>query len=566
MIDYNEKDRGGAFAEDEHKYAKLIQSKRFAKNKFAYVNGDSVTLSWLRTTGFREPFLVEEPEGLDMRMPPASLTVDQVADACGRDKIVDAMEVLTQADKQMTLDEWAKYFTQPLEKRKRLLNVISLEIGSTKLAQMIARPSIVRQLDWTDNCWPPRDLKPEFPAVQLYCLMSVKDCYTDFHIDFGGSSVFYHLLSGEKRFYFVRPTVVNLRKYERWSSSPDQGKIFFGDEVKECIEVRITAGNTMFIPTGWIHAVYTPQDSIVIGGNFLHGLNIPQQLDVYDLENRTNVPQRFRFPYFVTMQWYAARWYVAVLKSAGGPAGEMSRFEAEGVRRLLEFLKGLRGLMAEGGREKVVVRMGVPAEIRNVDKFVKRFEAAVLGMEERMGAVGTGGEAAGMGLQGKRLRLVVGSDEEDVKKPIKVKIRRVVVEEEEEVEEKSVSPVEEGVGGGGEEYYEDFDESDERESEGEEEDEFGVAVKSEEGKRKRRGVRKSTGSNQHVVSRDFPAAAVPRVPVPQQAPSRAPAVVSRTDIVKDIVASLGKTVKPAPKKSANVFNRLSKALSKIKRK
>lgn len=32
------------------------------------------------------------------------------------------------------------------------------------------------------------------------------------------------------------------------------------------------------IPTGWIHAVYTPKDSIVFGGNFLHSLNISLQL------------------------------------------------------------------------------------------------------------------------------------------------------------------------------------------------------------------------------------------------------------------------------------------------
>ncbi|KAI9344319.1 hypothetical protein BDR26DRAFT_212314 [Obelidium mucronatum] len=300
MIDYNEKDRGGAFAEDEHKYAKLLRAKRFAPNKFAYVNGEAVTIEWLRKTGMKEPFLIEEPDGLDMKMPPSALTVDQVADACGRDKIVDAMEVLTQADKQMTLDEWAKYFTQPIEKRKRLLNVISLEIGSTRLATMIERPRIVRELDWTEKVWPPRNLKPEFPRVQLYCLMSVKDCYTDFHIDFGGSSVFYHLLSGEKHFYFVRPTPVNLKKYEKWSSSPDQSKIFFGDEVKECIEVRITAGNTMFIPTGWIHAVYTPQDSIVIGGNFLQGMDIGGQFDCLWVGESYKCTVKIPIPLFCT--------------------------------------------------------------------------------------------------------------------------------------------------------------------------------------------------------------------------------------------------------------------------
>lgn len=28
--------------------------------------------------------------------------------------------------------------------------------------------------------------------------MSVKGCYTDFHVDFGGTSVWYHILKGKK--------------------------------------------------------------------------------------------------------------------------------------------------------------------------------------------------------------------------------------------------------------------------------------------------------------------------------------------------------------------------------
>ena len=30
--------------------------------------------------------------------------------------------------------------------------------------------------------------------VQLYALLSVTDCFMDFHVDFGGSSVWYHVL------------------------------------------------------------------------------------------------------------------------------------------------------------------------------------------------------------------------------------------------------------------------------------------------------------------------------------------------------------------------------------
>lgn len=40
---------------------------------------------------------------------------------------------------------------------------------------------------------------------------------------------------------------------------------------------------------GWIHAVYTPVDSMVFGGNFLHSFNIPMQLNICNIEDRTRV-------------------------------------------------------------------------------------------------------------------------------------------------------------------------------------------------------------------------------------------------------------------------------------
>ena len=41
--------------------------------------------------------------------------------------------------------------------------------------------------------------------------------------------------------------------------------------------------------SGWIHGVYTPKDSLVFGGNFIHSYNIPQQLRVIEIESRTRV-------------------------------------------------------------------------------------------------------------------------------------------------------------------------------------------------------------------------------------------------------------------------------------
>jgi hypothetical protein len=59
-------------------------------------------------------------------------------------------------------------------------------------------------------------------------------------------------------------------------------------------QVTLTAGNTLLIPTGWIHAVFTPQDSLVFGGNWMHGLDMPGQLRIYELETFTRVPRKVR--------------------------------------------------------------------------------------------------------------------------------------------------------------------------------------------------------------------------------------------------------------------------------
>lgn len=62
-----------------------------------------------------------------------------------------------------------------------------------RLSNLVETPKIVRKLSWVENLWPEESIF-ERPNVQKYCLMGVKDSYTDFHIDFGGTSVWYHVL------------------------------------------------------------------------------------------------------------------------------------------------------------------------------------------------------------------------------------------------------------------------------------------------------------------------------------------------------------------------------------
>ena len=97
---------------------------------------------------------------------------------------------------------------------------------------------------------------------------------------------------------------LNFKRYEQWVLSGKQADVFFGDTVEKCQRFELSAGATFFIPSGWIHAVYTSADSIVFGGNFLHSFSIEKQLQVAHIEDVTHVPSKFRFPFFTELLWH----------------------------------------------------------------------------------------------------------------------------------------------------------------------------------------------------------------------------------------------------------------------
>ncbi|XP_072286832.1 histone lysine demethylase PHF8 isoform X2 [Pyxicephalus adspersus] len=266
--------------------------------------GTQLTVEYLEENSFSVPILVLKKDGLGMTLPPPSFSVNDVEYYVGGEKEIDVIDVVRQADLKMKLKDFVKYYNSP--KREKVLNVISLEFSETRLSNLVETPKIVRKLSWVENLWPEQSVF-ERPNVQKYCLMGVKDSYTDFHIDFGGTSVWYHVLKGEKIFYLIQPTKSNLALFECWSSSSNQNEMFFGDQVDKCYRCPVKQGQTLFIPTGWIHAVLTPVDCLAFGGNFLHSLNIAMQLRAYEIEKRLSTADLFKFPNFESICWYVGK-------------------------------------------------------------------------------------------------------------------------------------------------------------------------------------------------------------------------------------------------------------------
>ncbi|CAF4902383.1 unnamed protein product [Pieris macdunnoughi] len=281
------------------------------------IRPEQFTEEFVQDNGFTRPIMFHSNEGLDMKVPnSASFNVRSVLRFCGAQLEVEVIDVRKQSTLRMPLSDFVEYFETPPEHRDdKVLNVLSLEFSETNMSPLVEPPGLARRLDWAERVWAggAAEGRPK-PAVQKYCLMSAGGSYTDYHVDFGGTTVWYHVLHGRKIFYLVPPTSTNLALYQQWSAANNQNEKFFGDMVEWYGTAELCAGETLFIPSGWIHAVYTPCDSLVFGGNLLHSYAIEMQLQIYEIESRVETPTMFRYPLFEAMHWYAGAHLLAMLR------------------------------------------------------------------------------------------------------------------------------------------------------------------------------------------------------------------------------------------------------------
>ncbi|KAK6027349.1 JmjC domain protein [Ostertagia ostertagi] len=313
-------DKGRVMSVLRYDFDDLLTNDRFEHPELiSRIDPKEFNLDYYEKSRLATPLLFDcDAHELGMKVPKAEeFSVDDVLRLVGGNRMIEVVEVSGQTSVKMCLQDFIDYYKTPKEERETLYNVLSLEFSNTEMEDIIQSPTLVRQIDWVENHWPDAlrqryitfnkkgHYTPHhtYPKVQNYCLMSVERCYTDFHVDFGGTSVWYHVLKGQKIFWLIEPSLTNIRLYEEFVKNPEQTG-FFGHVVDKCARVVLNPGTTTIIPSGWIHAVYTPSDSLVFGGNFLHSLRSEMQIQVYLSENRINITKKFRFPYIEELMLY----------------------------------------------------------------------------------------------------------------------------------------------------------------------------------------------------------------------------------------------------------------------
>lgn len=288
-------------------YEDLLHQKNFPILSHETYNAESFSFKQIEEIGFDCPFIVKgNHANFGLELPPKDWTLRDIAAVIGNETNVRIIDVGTQSEMHgFTIGQYADYLAKNSQQSEnyqnaRILNMISLEVSNSRLSDMVTAPKFVDLIDWVSLMWPlDRIARNDYPRVQKYCLAGMAGSYTDFHIDFGGTSVWYHILWGRKRFFLIPPTSRNLEIFEEWSCSRKQSKVFLGDKIPEqCYTLDLLPNETLIIPSGWIHAVFTPDDSLVFGGNFLCSHSILRQLQAFNVEARCKIDNVFMFPYF----------------------------------------------------------------------------------------------------------------------------------------------------------------------------------------------------------------------------------------------------------------------------
>lgn len=106
--------------------------------------------------------------------------------------------------------------------------------------------------------------------------------------------------------------------------------------VEKTYKSKVSTGETVFIPNGWIYAILSTQDTITFGGYFLHSLSISTQLSINDFLHTLNTPE-LEFPSYEVTNWYAAP---NILKMARESfKNQPPKHLSEGIEALSEKLR-----------------------------------------------------------------------------------------------------------------------------------------------------------------------------------------------------------------------------------
>lgn len=305
----------------------------FVKGEHLYFNEKkhNITIhenghNWKEKLGnFTNVHLFKNKEGLGMTIP-EDLGLETVTEYINPKTMVNVIVSGCETqDIDITMGALMEEFNSKPEERPRILNMISLEFGRTKekldelfevpafvdsmsLAQIITS-TLKRLLDIIDvflavggGGFKKTELNRErieyesqlrrILSYHKFLLVSMKGSFSDVHIDFSSTCVFYHVKKGKKVFYVAPLTEYTWKVYQEFESGQRPNEWIVDVLFDHWERVEINEGETAMIPSGYLHFVWTPEDSLVIGGNFLMQQSLESQFDLSTFERECRLLEK----------------------------------------------------------------------------------------------------------------------------------------------------------------------------------------------------------------------------------------------------------------------------------
>ncbi|PIG81837.1 hypothetical protein AARAC_011560 [Aspergillus arachidicola] len=107
-----------------------------------------------------------------------------------------------------------------------------------------------------------------------FLLLSTRDCISPIHVDIGAALTWLYVLHGRKIVYF--PSTINLNAVRLLAQL---GSEQFNGYDGGWIRVELRPGDLFIMPPSCPHAVFTPDDSLVVGGHFYTSAHLPSTLE-----------------------------------------------------------------------------------------------------------------------------------------------------------------------------------------------------------------------------------------------------------------------------------------------
>ena len=198
---------------------------------------------------------------------------------------------------------------QTLQADYHPMNVIDLDIEGhlNNMSHKLSLPDLVRDISYGHRMKAalPYFLRQQYDftaGISNYLLLTEAGAQTNWHQDFTGTSVFYVVVKGRKDFYILENNELNQNLFDKWKRSDFKTSTFFGFHHQVTVRhVALKRGDCLFLPSGWIHFVYTPEESIAFGCNFIMEKHFYGSALAFEKEIKDGFKHQFSFPHFAPL-------------------------------------------------------------------------------------------------------------------------------------------------------------------------------------------------------------------------------------------------------------------------